>query len=66
MNLFTVCDAFELILRVNYLMDMQHKALANCVARSLIKRFNHADYVRMLNGKALTKIFNRRIGSKLH
>ena len=43
---FTVCDALEPIPGVNYLMDVRHKAVAKRVARSLIKRFNHEDYVR--------------------
>ena len=62
----TVCDACELIPGVNYPIDVQHKAGENGFARSQIKRFKHEDYVRMYNGKALTNVVNRRIGSKLH
>ena len=47
-------------------MDMRHKVVAKGVARSQIKRLKHEDYVRMYNGKALTNVVNRRIGSKLH
>ena len=63
---FTVFDESEPIPVVNYPMDVRHKALAKCVARSQIKRFKHEDYVRMYNGGALTNVVNRRIGSKLH
>ena len=63
---FTVCDASEPIPGVNFPMDVRHKAVAKGVARSTIKRFKHQDYVRMFNGGALTKVINRRIGSKLH
>ena len=63
---FTVCDASEPILGVNYPMDITHKAVAKGVARSQIKRFKHEDYVCMYNGGALTYVFNRRIGFKLH
>ena len=63
---FTVCDASEPIPRVNYPMDVWHKAVAKSVARSQIKRFKHEDYVRMYNGGALINVVNRRINSKLH
>ena len=59
---FTVCDASEIIIGVNAPMDVRHKG----VARSQIKRFKQEDYLRMYNGKALTNVVNRRIGSKLH
>ena len=62
---FTVCEASEPISGLNYPIDVKHKAVANGVARSQIKRFKHEDYVRMYNG-ALTNVVNRRIGSKLH
>ena len=62
---FTVCDASEPIPGVNYWMDVRHKAVAQGVARSHIKRFKHEDYVRMYNGGAVTYVVNRRIGSKL-
>ena len=64
--LFTVCNASEPISRVNYPMDVRHKAVAKGVARSQIKCFKHENYVRMYNGGALTNVVNRRIGSKLH
>ena len=60
---FTVCDASEPIPRVNYPMDVRHKAVAKGVAGSQIKRFKHEDYVRMYNGGALNYVVNRRIGS---
>ena len=63
---FTVCDASEPIVNVNYPMDITHKAVAKSVAQSQIKRFKHEDYVRMYNGEALTNVVNRRIGFKLH
>ena len=63
---FTVCDASEPIPKVNYLMDVRHKAVAKGVARSKIKRFKHEDYVRMYNGGAFANVVNRRIGSILH
>ena len=63
---FTVCDASEPIPGVNYPMDVRHKAVAKCVARSQIKRFKHENYLRMYNGGALTNVVNRRNGSKLH
>ena len=44
---FTVCDASEPILALNYPMDVRHKAVAKGVAPSQIKRFKHEDYVRM-------------------
>ena len=44
---FTVCDASEPIPKVNYPMDVRHKAVAKGVARSQIKRFKHEDYVCM-------------------
>ena len=63
---FTVCDASEPIPKVNYPMDVRHKAMAKGVARSQIKRFKHEDYMRMYNRGALTNVVNRRIGSKLY
>ena len=63
---FTLCDASEQIPEVNIRMDITHKAVAKGVARSQIKWFKHEDYVRMYNGKALTNVVNRRIGSKLY
>ena len=63
---FTVCDTFDPIPGVNYPINIRQKAVVNSVARSLIKRFKHEDYVRMFNGGALTNVVNRRIGSKLH
>ena len=63
---FTVCDASEPILGVNYPMDITHKAVAKGVAFSQIKRFKHEDYVRMCNVGALTNVVNRRIGYKLY
>ena len=39
MYLFTVCDESEPILKVNYLMNITHIAVAKGVARSQIKRF---------------------------
>ena len=36
---FTVCEAFKLILGLNYPMDVRHKAVAKGVAGSQIKRF---------------------------
>ena len=45
---FTVCDASEPIPGVNYRMDVRHKAVGKGVARSQIKRFNHENYVRIL------------------
>ena len=63
---FTVCDASEPIPGLNYPMDVRQKAVAKGVARSQIKRFKHEDYVCMYNGGALTYVFNRRIGFKLH
>ena len=66
MDSFTVCDASEPIPGVKYPMDVSHKAVAKCVARSQIKRFKHEDNVRMYNGGALTNVVNRCIGSKLH
>ena len=63
---FTVCDASQPIPGVNYPLDIRHKAVANCVARSEIKRFKHEDYVRMYSGGALTNVVNRRIGSRLN
>ena len=66
MYLFTVCDASEPIPGVNYPMDVRHKAVANGVARSQIKRFKHEDYVRMYTGGALINVVNRRIGSNFH
>ena len=50
---FTVCDASKPIPMVNYPIFIRHKAVAKGVARSQIKRINHEDYVRMLNGGAL-------------
>ena len=58
---FTICDASEPIPRVNYQMDVRHKAVEKGVARSQIKRFELVDYVRMFNGGALTNFINRRI-----
>ena len=43
----TVCDASEPIPRVNYPMDVRHKAVTKGVARSQIMHFQHDDYVRM-------------------
>ena len=63
---FTVCHASEPIPGVSYPIDVRHKAVATCVTRSQIKRFKHEDYVRLYNGKVLTNVVNRRIGSKLH
>ena len=63
---FTVYDASEPILGVNYTMDVRYKAMAKGVARSQIKRFKHDDYVCMFNGGAMTIVVNCRIGSKLH
>ena len=63
---FTVCDASEPNPKVNYLMDVRHKAVAKGVARSQIKRLKLEDYVRMYNGGALTHVVNRLIGSKLY
>ena len=63
---FTVCDASEPIPGVNYPIDIRQKAVAKGEARSQIKRFKHEDYVRLFNGRALTNMVNRRIGSKLH
>ena len=63
---FTLCDASEPIPGVNYPMNVRHRAVAKGVARSQIKRYKHEDYVRMYNGRALIKVVNRRIGSKLH
>ena len=63
---FTVWDASELIIRVNYPIDIRHNAVAIGVARFQIKRLKHADYVRMFTGGALTNVVNPRIGSKLH
>ena len=63
---FTVCKASEPISMLNYFMDVRHTAVATGVARSQIKRFKHEDYLRMHNGRALTNVVNRRIGSKLH
>ena len=63
---FIVCHASEPIPGVSYPIDVRHKAVAKCVARSQIKRFKHEDYVRMYNGGILTNVVNRRIGSKLH
>ena len=62
---FTFCEASELMSGVNYPMDITHKAVANSVARSQIKRFKHEDYVRMYYYGALTNVVNRRIGCKL-
>ena len=59
---FTVYEASELIPRVNYPMDVRHKAVAKGVGRFQIKLFKHEDYVRMYNGKARTNVVNRRIG----
>ena len=66
MYLFTVSDASQPIPGVNYPMDIRHKTVAKGLARSQIKRFKHEDYVRMLNGGAVTNVVNRRIGYKLH
>ena len=63
---FTVCDAFEPTPRVNYPINVRHKAVTKGVARSKIKRFKQEEYLRMYNGGALTNVVNRRIGSKLH
>ena len=63
---FNVCDASEPIPRVNYSMDIANKAVVKGVARSQIKRFKQENYVRMYNGKALTNVVNRRIGSTLY
>ena len=63
---FTVCKAYEPIPRLNYPMDVRHKAVAKGVDRSQIKRLKHEDYVRMYNGRAVTNVVNRRICSKLH
>ena len=63
---FTVCDALEPIPKVNYPMDIKHKAVAKGVARYQIKRFKHEDNLRMYNGGALTNLVNLPIGSKLH
>ena len=41
---FTVCDAFELIPRVSYPMDVRHKAVAKGVARTNIA-IKHKCYV---------------------
>ena len=63
---FTLCDASEYIQGINYLMDVQLKAVANGIARSQIERFKHENYVRMFNSGAITNVVNRRIISKLH
>ena len=63
---FTICDASEPIPKVNYSMDVQQKAVAKGVVLSQIKRFKHENYLQMYNGKALKKVVNRRIGSKLN
>ena len=66
MYFFTVCDACEPIPELNYPMNVRQKAVAKNVARFQIKRFKQEDYVRMLNGGALTNVVNLQIGSKLH
>ena len=63
---FTVCEASELIPRLNYPIEVKHTAVAKGVARSQIKCFQHEDYVRMYHGGALNDLVNRQIGYKLH
>ena len=61
---FTVCEASEPIPRINYPMDIKHKAVAEGVSRSDIRCSKYENYVRMYNGKSLPNVVNRRIGSK--
>ena len=64
--LFTVCDAFEIIPGVSYLMDVRHNTVAQGVARYQINSFKYEDYVRVYNGRALNNVTNRRIGCELN
>ena len=63
---FTGCEASESIPKLNYPMEVRHKAVSTGVTRSQIKRFKHEDDVRMYNGGVRTNVVNRRIGSILH
>ena len=46
---FTVCDASVPVPKVDYPIDVRHKAIVNGVAQSQIERFTHVNYVRMYN-----------------